>query len=246
MLRSCLSSGIAASDSALGATTVPATKVPFGPGIAAPNLRSPGVGLVIPGVAEAPVPVEPLALTVTAAATLGALKETGADQAEHQRASDHQRGLPTGQILQILAHSPSVLVAEIIRHLLNLAGHGVGNTRDPLLILGAEVLGGAPQRVGHGAELVGKLVLALSQAAARPIPSLLERVLGLIYDLVLHVPDLVPSVPAGLLAGGLGSGAGGLGIWRRHVVLLWLTNRHKNQPPNAAGLSDREVNKKLP
>src|SRR5436190_19145675 len=90
------------------------------------------------------------------------------------------------------------------------------------------MLGGAPQRVRHGAELIGELVLALSQAAARPIPSLLERVLGLIYDLVLHVPDLVPSIPAGLLAGGLGSGAGGLGVWRRHVVLLWLTNRHKN------------------
>ena len=77
--------------------------------------------------------------------------------------------------------------------------------------------------------------LLSTQAGARPIPSLLERVLGLIDNLILHVPDLVPSVPTGLLAGGLGSGAWGLGIWRRHVVLLWLTNRHKNQPRECGG-----------
>jgi len=99
MLRSCLSSGIATSVSALGSTTVPAPEVPFGPRVAAANLGASSVGLVISGIPETPLPAEPLAIAVTAAPALGTLQETGADQTEYQGAPDHQSGLPPGQIL---------------------------------------------------------------------------------------------------------------------------------------------------
>src|SRR6185295_11918228 len=100
MLRSCLSSGIATSVSALGAATVPTPEIPFGPRVAAANLSAPGVGLVVSGIAETALPAEPLAIALTAAPALRALEETGADQTEHQGAPDHQRGLPPGQIFQ--------------------------------------------------------------------------------------------------------------------------------------------------
>jgi hypothetical protein len=148
----------------------------------------------------------------------GALEEAGSDEAEYQRAADHQGRLAPSQILQVLPHGASILAPEVLGHLLYLACDSVGQPGNSLLILGTEVFGGTPQRIRDRAELFGKLAFAFPQAGGSPLAGLLERVLGLVNHLVFNTPDLFPGAATGLLAGDLGSGARGFGVRHRHRV----------------------------
>src|SRR5690349_10182208 len=115
MLRSCcLSSGIAASRSAFGAGVA----VTASHRSALLDAGATAVGLVGSGIPKAPFPTVLPAIAVPAtAAPLGALQEPGANQAKHECASNHDGGLPTREVLQILTHGSRILVSEIVGNL---------------------------------------------------------------------------------------------------------------------------------
>src|SRR4051812_12445365 len=151
MLRSCLSSGIPASQSALRARITAAGVATTGPR----GLEFAGRAIVVEAILATAVPA-------TLPAPLGALDEPRTDESQHQGTAQYHRGLPPGQVLHVVPHGRRVFVAKVSGNLIHLAGQRLGQTGEAGLLLGAEVLGGPPQSLGHGADLVGKLVLALA------------------------------------------------------------------------------------
>jgi hypothetical protein len=146
----------------------------------------------------------------------GALQKAGTDEAEHDCAADCDGRLPAGDILQIVPHGGRILSPEVARYLVDLSGEGLGQTGNTRLVLGAEMLGGTPQGLSRRPELNGELTLTLPQARASPLSGLLEGVLGLIYHLVLHFPDLLPRAIAARLPGDLVLESTGLRVCHRH------------------------------
>jgi hypothetical protein len=212
-----------------------------------PNIT--GERLVVAGIAVAALAAVSLSIAIlTVAPTLGALEEAGTDQAQDQGSANHEGRLTACQIFEILAHGTSVLVPQILGHLFNLPGHSFGQAGNALLILGPEVLRGAPKGFGYGAELVGKLAFALTQAGTRSITGLLERAFRLVYHLILHTPDLVPGTATALLAGDIGSGARGFGVWHRHRIapLADHSSVLSNQPPVIGGSTSDHVTGRSP
>jgi hypothetical protein len=178
MLRSSLSAGISAS--LVSAT--PGHGHVFGELIVSPITET------LPAVFLRPLTEAFLALR--------ALEESRADQTEHKGAAKHQGRLPAGEVLEIVAHGSRVLAPQIIGYLLDLASHGLRQSGDPLLIFGPEMLGRTPESIGDGAELIGELALALSQAGACPVARLLQGRARLTDYLILHLTDLFPGTAA--------------------------------------------------
>jgi hypothetical protein len=135
----------------------------------------------------------------TSLVALRALEKAGANESQHERATEYHGRLPPRQVLEIGPHGPGVLIPEVVGDLVNLAGDRVGQTGDPLLVFGPEVLGGTPQRRRDGTDLFRELALALAQTRAGAIAGLLQRALGLAYHLVLDIPNLFPGATTGLL-----------------------------------------------
>src|SRR6476659_1257547 len=237
ILRSCLSSGIAASSRK---TRVPAgTRGRLAAGLCHIHLTS-AVRVASPAaVAElapvtlpvraAPAAGAPLTAPAPLATPLGALQKTGPDQAQDQRPADHDGGLPAGDVFKVVPHGRRIFVSEVVGNLIHLAGQRVRETGNAGLLFGAEMLGGPPQRVSDRPKLIGQLVLALTQAGAGPLSGLLERALRLLDYLVLDVPDLFPRPTTlsrdTLLLPGAALRPTGLRVCHRHRITPLLTVR---------------------
>jgi hypothetical protein len=93
------------------------------------------LGLRLSGVPPLAAVVPAVTDTPATPISLRALQEPSPDQTEYQRAAQQRGRLPPRQILQVLPHGSSVLVSEVVRHLIRLPGKGFGQPSDPLLIL---------------------------------------------------------------------------------------------------------------